>query len=173
MGRGNATAAAEAGCWPSRLSRSTHLFFRMRPVEAQEEVGVPAVQEEVCCSEGNREALDIVAEVGGDPEVRDEGVHEDILGRKGPTRKKESRRSVSRRSEQSSGSSKKGTHPRGAFGRANSGGEAFACPSHPLSCHAPMLLSIAEPYRRFGSVPGMSRLCLGDPRDGPRGSLGK
>lgn len=93
----------EAGRWPSRLSKSAHLFFRMRPVEAQEEVGVPAVQEEVCCSEGNREALNIVAEVSGDPEVRGEGVNEDILGREGPTRKKESRQSASRRSEQSSG----------------------------------------------------------------------
>lgn len=68
----------------------------MRPVEAQEEVGVPAVQEEVCCSEGNGEALDGVAEVRGDPEVRGEGVHEDVLGVEGQTGEKG-------RSEQSSG----------------------------------------------------------------------
>lgn len=98
---GNATV--EAGCWPSHLSRSAHLFLRMRPVEAQEEVGVPAVQEEICSSEGDREALDSAAEVGGDPEVRDKGIHEDILGRKGPARKKESRQSGSSRSERSSG----------------------------------------------------------------------
>lgn len=103
MGQGECHSRAEAGRWPSRLSRSTHLFFWVRPVKAQEEVGVPAMQEEVRCSEGNREALNIVAEVGGDPEVWDKGIHEDILGREGPTRKEESRQSASRRSEQSSG----------------------------------------------------------------------
>lgn len=92
-GQGKCHSRVEAGRWPSHLSRSVHLFFRMRPVEAQEEVGVPAVQEKVCCSEGNREALNIVAEVGGDPEVWDEGVHEDILGRKG--HKEEGKQAVS------------------------------------------------------------------------------
>lgn len=84
-GQGNATAGQRQHAGPPG---SGYLFFRMRPVEAQEEVGVPAVQEEVCCSEGNREALNIVAEVGGDPEVRDKGVHKDILGRERPTRRK-------------------------------------------------------------------------------------
>lgn len=60
----------------------------MRPVEAQEEVGVPAVQEEVCCSEGDGEALDGVAEVGGDPEVRGKGIHKDVLGVEGQTGQK-------------------------------------------------------------------------------------
>ena len=127
------------------------------------------MQEQVCRSEGNREALNIVAEVGGDPEVRDESIHEDILGREGPTRKKESRWSVSRRSEHNSGCSRKGTRPGRAFGRANSRGEDDACPSRPLSRHAPTLLTT---YRRYGGVPSTSRLCPRDPRDGPRALLG-
>lgn len=85
---GECQSRAETGCWLTHLSRIGYLFFRMRPVKAQQEIGVPAVQEEICCSEGNREALNIVAEVGGDPEVRDEGVHKDILGRERPTRRK-------------------------------------------------------------------------------------
>lgn len=72
----------------------------MGPVEAQDEVRVPAVQEEVCCPEGDREALDALAEVSGEPEVRDEGIHEDILGTEGAGRKEKNRQSVSWRSEQ-------------------------------------------------------------------------
>lgn len=83
----------DAGSPPEQ---SAHLFFRVGPVEAQEEVGVPAVQEEVCCSERNGEALDGVAEVSGDPEVRGKGIHKDVLGVEGHTGEKS-------RSGQSSG----------------------------------------------------------------------
>jgi len=57
-------------------------------VEAQDKVGVPAVQKEICCPKGDREALDALAEVSGDPEVRDKGIHKDILGREGARGKK-------------------------------------------------------------------------------------
>lgn len=67
----------------------------MGPVEAQDEVRVPAVQEEVCCPEGDREALDALAEVSGEPEVGDEGIHKDILGTEGEGRKEGEKQAVS------------------------------------------------------------------------------
>lgn len=73
---------------PSCLGSCAHLLVGVGSVKAQDEVGVPAVQKEICCPKGDREALDALAEVSGDPEVRDKGIHKDILGREGQRRKK-------------------------------------------------------------------------------------
>lgn len=60
----------------------SYLLVGVRPVEAQEEVGGLAVQEEIGCPERDGKASDGVAEVERDPEVLGVCICEDVLQRK-------------------------------------------------------------------------------------------
>lgn len=148
-GHGNITAGQGQGAG-SPPEQSAHLFFRVGPVEAQEQVGVPAVQEQICCSEGDGEALDGVAEVGGDPEVRGKGIHEDVLGVRDTQGRGEDQSRAQAGSNESS-------HPRGAFGRANLEGKNLAVPATPLP-HTP---GVTKPYKKrlacVTSAPGTAQ----------------
>lgn len=56
-----------------------HLFVRVRAVVAEHQVGSPAVEQQVCGLEGQRETLDRLAEVEGVPQVVVGGVNKKIL----------------------------------------------------------------------------------------------
>lgn len=60
----------------------SYLLVGVRPVEAQEEVGGLAVQEEIGCPERDGKASDGVAEVECDPEVLGVRICEDVLQRR-------------------------------------------------------------------------------------------
>lgn len=54
----------------------------MRAVVAQHQVGPPAVEQQVCGLEGQRESLDAPAEVKGVPQIVVGRVHEKVLKKK-------------------------------------------------------------------------------------------
>lgn len=64
------------------LRTLSYLLVGVRPIEAQEEVGGCAVQEQIGCPEWDGKASDGATEVERDPEVLRVGVCEDVLQRK-------------------------------------------------------------------------------------------